>query len=219
MSVLISICRTFISPMHSVADLLLPYVFSYKYIAIFIITYAGALLLPLPSGTIIAAATAFGTQGYLNPWMVFFVGVLGNVAGDNTGYWLARKYGIQTLEHLGFRKLIHSERFKVVEKQIDDHPLLTVFWSRYLTAIAPTVNIIAGLGKVSFKKYFFFEATGEIAEVGTNFAIGYAFGENWEYFNQYMDNLWIVMVGGALFSYMIYKIMAKRHRRTFGTHN
>ncbi len=197
--------------MHSVTSLLLPYVLAYKYIAIFIITYWGALLLPLPSGTIIAAATAFATQGYLNPWTVLFVGIVGNVAGDNTGYWLARKYGTNVLERIGFRRLLHSEKFTVVERQIGQHPLLTVFWSRYLTAIAPTVNIIAGLGKVNYHVYLFFEFTGEVAEVGTNWAIGFFFGANWEYFSAYINNIWMVMAFGLIFSYIVWKTLARIH--------
>jgi membrane-associated protein len=202
--------------MGGLVDALLPYVLTYKYVALFIITFFGALLLPLPSGTIIAAATAFGTQGYMNPWAVLIVGILGNVAGDNTGYWLARRYGTPVLERLGFRKLLHADRFVVVEKQIADHPFLTIFWSRYLTAIAPTVNIIAGLGKVRYRVYLFFEFWGEVAEVGTNFLIGYAFGENWEYFSKYLDNIWIVVVGGFIISFLIWKWFEKRHRRLHG---
>lgn len=199
--------------MHGLLDVLLPYVFAYKYIALFIITFWGALLLPLPSGTLIAATTAFATQGYFAPWAVFMVGILGNVAGDNTGYWLARRYGISALERVGFKRIIRSDNFSMVEKQISDHPFLTIFWSRYMTAIAPTVNIISGLGKVRYPVYLFFEFWGEVAEVGTNFAIGYFLGANWEYFSAYLDKVWVVIIGGAIFSYLIWTTFAQRHKR------
>ncbi len=199
--------------MNGLLDVLLPYVFAYKYVALLIITFWGALLLPLPSGTLIAATTAFATQGYFNPWAVFAVGVLGNVLGDNAGYWLARRYGIPTLERLGFKRIIHSDNFSMVEKQIADHPFLTIFWSRYMTAIAPTVNVIAGLGRVRYPVYLFFEFWGEVAEVGTNFAIGYFFGSNWEYFSAYLDKVWVVVIGGAIFSYLVWVTFAKRHKR------
>ncbi len=205
--------------MHSLLDVLLPYVFAYKYIALLIITFWGALLLPLPSGTLIAATTAFAMQGYFNPWAVFAVGVLGNVLGDNAGYWLARLYGTPTLEKLGFKRILHSENFTMVEKQIAEHPFLTIFWSRYMTAIAPTVNVISGLGKVRYSVYLFFEFWGEVAEVGTNFAIGYFFGANWEYFSAYLDKIWIVVVGGAIFSYLVWKAFARNHRKKMALQN
>ena len=68
--------------MSGLVSLLLSYVLIYKYLAIFIITYLGALAFPLPSGTVVAASAAFAIQGYLNFPLVLFIGILGNVTGD-----------------------------------------------------------------------------------------------------------------------------------------
>ncbi len=194
-------------------DNLLAYVLTYKYLAIFLITYAGALLLPLPSGTMLMAATAFAVQGYMEPWLVFIVGVAGNVAGDNSGYFIANKFGRPVLEKIGFKRMLYSPKFTAIEKNFEKHPFITIFMSRFLTAVAPTVNILTGLGKYPYYKYLFFEFFGEVAEVGMNCLIGYIFGSNWEYIHSLTGNIIYIIVLGTLFSSVIWGFILKGSKR------
>jgi len=99
------------------------------------------------------ASAAFSTQGYLNFFAVLFVAVLGNVAGDHSGYWIARIYGLPVFYKLGLRRLVDSEKRQRLNKGIDKHPLLIIYFTRFMTGIAPTVNVVSGLAKFSYKRY------------------------------------------------------------------
>lgn len=189
---------------------LLSYVLLYKYPAIFVITFLGAIALPLPSGSVVMAAAAFATQGYMNIFLVLMVGVAGNMAGDSSGYWLVRRYGIKVLHKIHLGRFFHQDRLTAARKQLERHPILAIFFSRFFTAIAPAINVVSGLTKLSYKKYLLFEGLGEFTEVSFFVILGYIFGNNWQYINQFSGQLWILIVAGMLVSLMFWSILLKK---------
>lgn len=195
--------------MSAVISFLLSYVLLYKYPAILVITFVGALALPLPSGTILMASAAFAAQGYLSFFWIIFIGIVGNIAGDNSGYWLARWYGVKALKWLGMKKLVDSEKYERINQELYQHPLLFIFVSRYMTGVAPAVNVISGLTKLSYKRYLIFEILGECAEVITFAGLGYTFGANWEYVNRLGAWAWLLVVGGAVMTYLFWHLFFK----------
>jgi membrane-associated protein len=196
--------------MENVTSFLLSYVLIYKYLAIFIITYLGAIAFPLPSGTVILASAAFATQGYLNFPLVVIVGILGNIAGDNSGYWLARRYGIRALHILGMKKVIGSEKYNTIKRGIDSHPILVVYFSRFMTAVAPAVNVVSGLTRLSYRRYLIFESLGECTEVIFFAAAGYIFGANWEYLTQFSGASWVVPLVAIAFVFFVLRHIFKK---------
>jgi membrane protein DedA with SNARE-associated domain len=56
--------------------------------------------------------------------LVVLTAILGNVAGDNAGYWLTRKYGVKVLHFLGMRKVVTSEKYLKVHESVNSHPIL-----------------------------------------------------------------------------------------------
>lgn len=196
--------------MNDILSILLSYVQLYKYVGLFIITFLGAIALPLPSGSVVSAAAAFAVQGYMNFYLVVLVGIAGNIIGDNTGYWLTRWYGITAVHKIGLGRFFKQNRLDYARKLLDDHPVLSIFFSRFFTAIAPAINVVAGFTKLKYKKYLMFEAGGEIAEVVFFAGIGYIFGNNWEYFSQLSNKFWILSVGGMVLSVILWKIILNR---------
>lgn len=191
---------------------LLAFVLVYKYFAIFVITFLGAFALPLPSGSVLMAAAAFSLAGYMNFWAVFFVGLAGNIAGDNSGYWLVRKYGIKILHALRLGRFFKQDSLNAAKRQIEKHPIISIFFSRFMTAIAPAVNVVCGITELRYFKFLFFEVLGEITEVSIFCGIGYFFGTNWEYVDQLSGSFWIVIVAGMLASIMFWKIILKKEK-------
>ena len=189
---------------------LLSFVLIYKYLAIFVITYLGALAFPLPSGTVVMASTAFATQGYLSVPLVFLTALAGNVAGDNSGYWLTRRYGVRFLHFIGLRKVVTSKNYGRLYDEVDRHPILIIYLSRFMTGIAPAVNVISGTTRLPFKKYITFEFLGECTEVSFFCTAGYFFGANWNYINQFSAESWILLLSGAILTYLTWKFIAKK---------
>jgi membrane-associated protein len=189
---------------------LLSYVQLYKYLGIFVITFLGAIALPLPSGSVVAAAAGFATQGYMNFYLVLVTGIAGNMAGDSAGYWLVRQYGLAAVRKLGLARFFKQQRLDQARKLLENHPVLSIYFSRFFTAIAPAVNVVAGITLLPYKKFLLFEALGEITEVSFFAVVGYIFGNNWQYFSQLSGNLWILIVGGMVLSVMLWKMILKK---------
>ena len=190
---------------------LLSYVLLYKYPAIFVITFFGAFALPLPSGSVLMAASAFSVQGYMNFPLVLFTGILGNMAGDSSGYWLVRQYGIRVLDKIHLRKFFSQDRLDGAGQQIDRHPILTIYFSRFMTGIAPAVNVVCGITSLPYKRFLLFEALGEITECSVFCFIGYLFGANWEYVSQLLGGkFWIILLAGVLTTFMVGRVVFKR---------
>lgn len=196
--------------MGNIVTPLLSYVLIYKYLAILVITYLGALAFPLPSGTVVMASTAFATQGYLSVPFVFLTALLGNVAGDNSGYWLTRRYGVRFLHFVGLRKVVTSSNYRKLYEEVSNHPIIIIYLSRFMTGIAPTVNVISGTTRLPFKKYITFEFLGECTEVGFFTTAGYFFGANWSYINQFSAESWLLLLSGALLTYLVWHFFLKK---------
>ena len=159
----------------------LSYVLLYKYVALFIVAYLAALLLPLPSNTSLLAASAFASQGYLNISLVIIVALLANVLGDLTGFFLSRRYGKEVLIKIGFRKIIESSRYISLEKFIIKHARITIFVTRFFGGVGPLVNILTGFSKeISFKKFLIYGVSGEFVYVMSLALPGYFLGSSWE---------------------------------------
>jgi membrane-associated protein len=199
--------------MFDVTSSLLSYVLIYKYLAIFVITFLGAIALPLPSGTVVMASAAFAVQGYLNLPLVLVIGILGNVLGDNSGYWLARRYGLGAVQKLGLERFITPEKEKTANIEIGKHPIIIIYFSRFMTGIAPTVNIVSGLTKFPYKKFLTFEVLGECTEVSFFVTMGYLFGANWEYLTHYSSLSWLLIVSGVLVTYLLWRFFFKTMRK------
>jgi membrane-associated protein len=166
--------------MHFIAEVILPYLLLYKYVAIFMVTLLAALAVPIPPGTLLMAAAAFASQGYLSFPLVVLAGTAGNVAGDTIGYWLARKYGKRILYRLGFGRVIESGKYRNIERRLRKHPGFLIFVSRFEVFSNLAVNIICGLGEIPYRKYLAFEVIGEFLQVGLYCSIGYLVGDQWD---------------------------------------
>ena len=165
--------------MNFVVQIILPYLLLYKYWAIFTITLVAALAFPIPPGTLLMASAAFASQGYFSFTWVVVVGSLGNIVGDNIGYFLARAYGKKVLYRIGFGKTMDSQKYKNIEARVRRRPELLIFLSRFEVFSNLAVNLICGLSELDYKKYIVYESIGEIAQVFIYCSIGYIVGDNW----------------------------------------
>lgn len=140
------------------------------------------------------ATSAFAYQGYFDFKLVLLSAIAGNILGDNVGYWLARKYGVTVLSRIGFKKILASDKFKQVERLVRRRPGFILFISRFEVFTNLSVNIIAGLSRVPYRKYVWYVAIGEICQVTLYGSIGYFFGSNWERIGAAIGHTFLVII-------------------------
>lgn len=159
---------------------LLSFLLLYKYVGLFAVSYLAALILPLPSSSVLTASGGFAAQDFFNMPTVLIVAFLGNVLGDLTGYFLARKYGENILGKIGFKKMISSNLYKKLEFYMRDFSYSLIFFSRFLTGIGPLINVISGVSRVKPRTFIILDLIGETAYVLLYALIGYFLGSEWE---------------------------------------
>jgi len=152
----------------------------YRYLALFAITFLGSFGLPVFAGPSVIAASAFASQGYFNfLWVVIF-GSAGNIIGDITFFWLVRRYGQKILARLHLRKLADSPVLRSAAEIAETYKAPVILISRFQTQATAIVNVLAGLGKINFKRFALLVFGGEILQIVFYAAIGYLFSDTWE---------------------------------------
>lgn len=172
---------------------LLIYLALYKYTTVFVISFLAAFIVPIPSGSLLMAASAYARFGYFDIYTVVLISIVANILGDNAGYFLARKYGYEVLSKFGFKRILNSKKFKEIEVKYNNHPGFIIFVSRFEVLSTLSVNLLSGISKTPYRKYFLHEFFGSISQVLTYSMIGYIFADNWESINSTMGRVLIVI--------------------------
>lgn len=162
---------------------LIPYLLLYKYTTIFLIAFAAAFVVPVPSGDVLMVASAFARVGYFDIFWVIFLSIIANILGDNLGYFIARKYGREVLSRIGFRRVLESNNFKKIEEKFNKHPGFIIFASRFEVLSTLSVNLLSGISKTPYRKFLIHEATGSAMQVTFYSMAGYLFANSWEAIN------------------------------------
>jgi len=152
----------------------------YRYAALFAVTFLSSLGFPLPSGPSTIAAAAFASQGYLSIFWVMVFGSAGNIGGDFAMYWLVRRYGRKALSWFHLSKLVDSRALQNVEATANTYKTSVIIASRFQVQATAIVNIIAGLGKMNFKRFALLVCVGEILQMIFYMVIGYVFADTWQ---------------------------------------
>ena len=173
------------------SDFLLTQVINYGAPILAGIVFVSALGIPLPATLVVIAAGAFSREGFL-PWhttgLVAWVCV---VLGDCLGYGLGYYARGPALHYLG-----GSEHWAKAEDFFQRWGGMSVFLTRFLvTGIASPVNIMAGMGNISFRTFLLYDVTGEGIWVFGYGALGYLFGSNWEVVSDFMSNFGGLILG------------------------
>ena len=121
--------------------------------------------------------------------LALITALIANTAGDVVGFMLADKYGEWTVKRL------HIKRSYVdgVEKYVTRHPRATIFISRFGGTLDPVVNILSGLGDVSFSTFLIFDFLGNLVSLTIVITIGYYLGDYWQSFSGVVSTVgWII---------------------------
>lgn len=171
---------------------IIPYLLLYKYIAIFIIAFIAAFMLPIPSGNVLMISSGFASVGYLNIYLIIIISIVANILGDNLGYWVARRYGREVLSHIGFRRILESKIFLQIENKFNNHPGFFIFASRFEVISTLSVNLLSGISKTPYRKYLLYESLGSISQVCFYSLIGYFFADSWDSVNTTVGKIMLV---------------------------
>jgi len=115
----------------------------------------------LPGGSLLFTAGLLASQNLFNIyWLIVIVG-LAAILGDNVGYWFGNKVGhkIFTKEDSLFFNKKYLEKTK---EYYQKYGPMTVVIGRFVPIVRTFAPILAGVGKMNYRKFLFYNVIGAI---------------------------------------------------------
>jgi membrane-associated protein len=128
-----------------------------------------------PGDTLLLAAGIFAAQGHLSIVLTIAIIAVAAIAGDNTGYHIGKKFGprlFKKKDSIIFRQE-HADRahefFRVYGSK-------TMLFAHFIPVVRTFAPAVAGMGLMEYRKFFLFDAIGDIFWAAIVTLVGYWFG-------------------------------------------
>ncbi len=133
--------------------------------------------LPVPGETALIACSVLASQGSLSIAWVIVVGVLAAIIGDNLGYWAAREGGRPLLERYRLTRRYAETYLPRGERFFAKHGGKAVFIGRFVAVLRVTTAWVAGISRMHWWRFFFWNAAGGIVWATSVALISYYLGD------------------------------------------
>lgn len=160
-----------------------PWIYAILFLIIFVET--GLVVMPfLPgdsllfaAGTFCAGITKDGQTAELNLWLVLILLLVAAVIGDALNYYLGRKVGLKMLQwKIRGKQLVKQEYIDKTHVFYEKHGPKTIIIARFVPIVRTFAPFVAGIGEMSYGKFFRFNVIGGFAWVVGLTLLGYFFG-------------------------------------------
>jgi len=151
-------------------------IMSYAILFTIIFAETGLIIAPfLPGDSLLFAAGAFSAIGPLNVVLLFFLLWIAAFLGDTVNYWIGYYFGQKLITN---QKIPISQKYmNKTQKFYDKYGGKTIFLARFVPIIRTFAPFVAGVGKMSYKKFIYYNATGGFVWVFGFIFLGYFFGD------------------------------------------
>ncbi|MEK7534651.1 MAG: DedA family protein [Patescibacteria group bacterium] len=190
----------------------------FTYVILFFVVFAetGLVVMPfLPGDSLLFVVGTLAGSGYLDIWIVYFTLLIAAILGDTANYWIGH--------HLG-KRVFSKENSRIFNKAYLEktqvfylkHGGKTIILARFLPIIRTFAPFVAGVGKMHYKTFLFYNVAGAFIWVTSLIFAGYFFGglpfikENFEYA---VIGIVFVSLVPVLIEYIKYKYSSKAKRK------
>lgn len=151
---------------------------SFGYFAIFFLIILGSLGLPLPEECILLLSGYLASVGFFKIWLVMIFGLVGTLAGDNLGYWLARKKGLDFMLKYGEIFSVQKKHLKKAEDFFKRHGGKAVLFSRFILGFRFFGPVLAGVSNMKWSRFQIYNLIGAVIWIPFITFLGYLLGTN-----------------------------------------
>ena len=179
---------------------LLPHIPHYGYVLVFIVAFLNNLGVPLPGETILLGAGFVLGKTADSLWQPVVAGTVACFLGGICAFWMGRRLGQGGLEKIHWLHLT-PKRLRWPERFFKRHGAKTVFIARFIFLFPPVVaNLLAGMSKMPWRTFLFYNLTGSAAYTTTYILIGYFFGKKWKLLVAWLGPtaLYVILTGIAI---------------------
>jgi membrane protein DedA with SNARE-associated domain len=168
--------------------------------------------IPSPGETALVAAAILASQGKLQIWLVILIGVTSAIVGDNIGYFLGRRFGREVFSARGPFQSHRVSALAVGDRFFKRHGQKAVFLGRWIALVRFVTAWLAGINRMPFRLFFFWNALGGISWGITYGLVGYYGGEAAAHVLAEAGLAGLVVIVAVIVG--AYVIIRRRERRT-----
>jgi len=151
---------------------------SWIYLILFLIIFCetGLVLTPfLPGDSLLFTAGAFAALGQLNIWLMFGILSVAAILGDTVNYWIGHYLGPKVFKWEKSR-FFNPEHLKRTHEFYQKYGAKTIILARFVPIVRTFAPFVAGIGAMTYAKFFLFNVVGGVAWVAICLFAGYWFG-------------------------------------------
>ena len=144
------------------------------YLVLFLVVGGESSGVPLPGETSLVAGGVLASNGNLSIYLVIVAAAAGAIVGDNVGYMIGRRGGRWLMSRGGPRR---QRLFARGQEFFDRHGAKTVFFGRWLPGLRITASWLAGINRMRWQRFAFWNAAGGISWAITVGLAAYLLGQ------------------------------------------
>ncbi|MEI6424751.1 MAG: bifunctional DedA family/phosphatase PAP2 family protein, partial [Lentisphaerota bacterium] len=145
----------------------------------------------VPGTTAIVLLGFMCARGYLNIYVLMSVTVLGAVLGDSASYWLGTKGTHFFKQENRFLKARHLD---MGQKFFDKHGNKSIFLGRFIGIIRPMIPFAAGLSRMNYKVFIFWNVLSGVVWGVSHIYIGYFFGNAFKLIEAWSSRISVILL-------------------------
>lgn len=162
------------------------YIENYTYAGLFGVLLLCGLGLPLPEDIALLAGGFLVHRGITQFPMTLIVSFLGVIAGDNSLYYMGRRFGTGLVSYIQIGRPSSQAQFDRLKNFMHRYGNRAIFYARFLAGLRALVYLTAGSLGVSPGRFVFYDLLGALISVPIVVSIGYLFGAQIEALSHYL---------------------------------
>ena len=151
------------------------------YFVLFLVIFieTGLVAFPfLPGDSLLFTAGLFCKSGQLDLAYLFPLLCIAAVFGDNINYWVGRKIGLKVFSYTFRGKPLVKEAYlEQTRLFFEKHGTKAIIMARFVPFVRTFAPFAAGVAKMNYRIYVFFDVLGGVLWVGSMLLAGYLLGE------------------------------------------
>jgi len=157
------------------------------YPAVVLFIFIESTGIPFPGETMLLLASFYAaTTGHLSLPGIIACAALGAILGDNLGYYIGYTGGRKFVERFGRYVFVKTKHLDQAEKFFNKHGAKTVFFARFVTLLRIWAAFLAGVNRMHWRTFLFYNAAGGIVWATLIGTLGYIGGL---YFHNHFDQV------------------------------
>ncbi len=182
------------------------------YLILFLVIFieTGFVVMPfLPGDSLLFTAGLFAKTGHLDFSTLLILLYFAAVLGDNCNYWVGRKIGLGVLSwKIKNRRLVKAEYLEQTELFFKKNGVKAIIMARFVPFVRTFAPFAAGVGKMKYRIFFFYDLIGGFLWVFGLCTAGYLLGEV-EWIRKHIDLVCLGIIGLSVLPILFEFIKAK----------